>query len=783
MITLTTFLRTISNGSDRIILITKSIKDVLVQKWLIALVMTLALTFILSPQGYLVPATYREGAIAGKNIKADREFLVEDVVSTEQRRQKALLNAQEVYDLDRGISSTVGKSLSQTFPLIAESIAKTSIQETAGEKALQLKKIRVDMEASLGVTLSEKEWTFLAKRGFPSEAADLAAAILAIAYEGKYVLAGELSPHAREIGILLRDITTQELKELTDFKQVKTVEAVRRSIEAEKDRIPGDRDKEIVDVALSLAKKLVRPNITFAKNATEQNKIAILEGIKAVFYKVQKNEMIVREGEKITKADIDKLDALFEGQGDSWFLRSTAFLGMFLTILTFSLVLYPLPRYFLKTFENTNIDMLFLALTAVFQVFFLKAGLFVCESIHTSFPSLSSESCLNAIPFTMGAILVTVLINRNVGLVFAIFVSTLTFFLFEDKVSVFLYSLMGNFVAAYHIARCRQRSMFFKTGALVGLVNITVTICIALLHGQFSDPQLPVKLLMGLLGGLIAGVFVSGLIPLFEFLFGYITDIRLLEHANLNQSIFQEMIIAAPGTYHHSVIVASMSEAAAEAIGANSLLAKVSAYYHDIGKMKKPIYFIENQHGWENKHDSLTPKMSSLVIISHVKDGIELARKHKLGRAITDIIRQHHGARIVNFFYEKAKKEAKTNGQKILESDFRYPGPRPQTKEAGIVLLADVIEATARTLKDPAPSRIKNLVEERVRLIVNEGELDESDLTFRDLSKIMESFTRILTGIFHHRIDYPEQPGNGSVEAVVTALKHGSSRKKSATHS
>jgi hypothetical protein len=263
------------------------------------------------------------------------------------------------------------------------------------------------------------------------------------------------------------------------------------------------------------------------------------------------------------------------------------------------------------------------------------------------------------------------------------------------------------------------------------------------------------KLVLGFAGGILSGLIVSGIVPQFETLFGYITDMRLLELANLNQPIFQEMIMVAPGTYHHSIIVASMVEAAAEEIGANSLLAKVSAYYHDMGKIKKPDYYIENQQHWKNRHDKLTPKMSSLVIISHVKDGCELAKKYKLGRIISDIIRQHHGTRIVTFFYEKAKNDKSMSGQSILESDFRYPGPKPQTKEAGLVLLGDIVEASSRMLKDPTPSRIKNLIRERISEILNEGQLDESELTFLDLNKISESFSMILIGIFHRRIDYP----------------------------
>jgi putative nucleotidyltransferase with HDIG domain len=218
------------------------------------------------------------------------------------------------------------------------------------------------------------------------------------------------------------------------------------------------------------------------------------------------------------------------------------------------------------------------------------------------------------------------------------------------------------------------------------------------------------------------------------------------------------MILEAPGTYHHSIIVASLAESAAESIHANALLAKVSAYYHDIGKLTKPLYFIENQQQIENKHDKLSPTMSSLVILSHVKEGSDLAKNLKLGNQITNIIKQHHGTSLISYFYDKAKRETSFNSLNTLsESDFRYPGPKPQTREAALVLMADVVEASSRTLKDPTPARIDSLVRERIEHIVRDGQVDECDLTRRDVHKIGESFVRILMGIFHHRIVYPEQ--------------------------
>jgi putative nucleotidyltransferase with HDIG domain len=213
-------------------------------------------------------------------------------------------------------------------------------------------------------------------------------------------------------------------------------------------------------------------------------------------------------------------------------------------------------------------------------------------------------------------------------------------------------------------------------------------------------------------------------------------------------------MLLAPGTYHHSLVVGQMVEAAAEAIGANPLVAKAAAYYHDIGKVKKPLYFVENQLGSENKHEKLAPSLSALILISHVKDGVELAQKHNLGERITDIIQQHHGTSFISYFYHKAKTQG-AQGQQVNPEDYRYPGPRPQTREAGLVLLADQVEAASKTLSDPTPARIQGMVQKIINNVFSDGQLDTCELTLKDLHLIAKSFNKILSGIFHQRIHYP----------------------------
>lgn len=294
-----------------------------------------------------------------------------------------------------------------------------------------------------------------------------------------------------------------------------------------------------------------------------------------------------------------------------------------------------------------------------------------------------------------------------------------------------------------------------------------LALSIQALYTSLYNLESLISIVSALVGGILVAVIAAGILPLIEMSFGYTTDIKLLELANLDQPLLRELMVQAPGTYHHSVIVSNMVEASAKSINANPVLAKVAAYYHDIGKAKKPLYFIENQTNCENKHEKLAPSMSSLILISHLKDGVELVKKHKLGKEIIDITSQHHGTSVISFFYEKAKEQAEKKGAKffqIKEEDFRYPGPKPQTKEAGLVMLADVVEAASKTLVDPTPARIQGMVQKIISKVFSDGQLDECKLTLKDLNEIAKSFNKTLSGIFHHRVEYPESVAlNGAV--------------------
>ena len=316
-------------------------------------------------------------------------------------------------------------------------------------------------------------------------------------------------------------------------------------------------------------------------------------------------------------------------------------------------------------------------------------------------------------------------------------------------------SLLASSIAAAMMSyRVRVRSMIIRAGFFAGLLQFIVAFIGE--RGQgfyfFSYPDIEL-LKVCLINGIVSAVVVIGVLPVFEYIFRVVTNVSLLELSDFNNPLLKKMILEAPGTYHHSLVVANLAEAATEAIGANSLLARVGAYYHDVGKTSKPHYFVENQIPYRDIHKDLKPSISKLIIINHVKEGVELAKKYHLNPKIIDFIVQHHGRSLVYYFYHRAKELEPKAGN---EEEYRYPGPKPQSKEIAIVSLADTIEALSRTLEEPTPSRIEEMVNDVVRKKFIEGELDESELTLKDLEKVTESFTRVLNATFHTRIVYPQ---------------------------
>lgn len=368
------------------------------------------------------------------------------------------------------------------------------------------------------------------------------------------------------------------------------------------------------------------------------------------------------------------------------------------------------------------------------------------------------------IPVAMASMLIAILVEPRLAVMVAVVLSIFMGVLTGYKLDYMVVALVGGMVGLFGVAKARKRADLIKAGLLVSLVNVAAILGFRLL-GPFSQEPIAKVLLSGAGNGLISAVVSLGMLPILEPLFKITTDIKLMELLDINQPVLERMKNEAPGTYQSSLLVANLAESAAQSIGANALLAKVGSYYHDIGKINKASYFSENRLLSRDKHKKLNPTMSSLILISHVKEGIELARKHKLPEVIIDIVRQHHGTTLASFFYQQAMEEDERGA--ISKDTFRYPGPKPQLRETAIVMLADSVEAASRTLSEPTPGRIKSLVKKVINNKFIDYQLDESNLTLRDLHQVSEAFTRMLISMFHTRVEYPEaEPREGRIASA-----------------
>ncbi|HEY4552040.1 MAG TPA: HDIG domain-containing metalloprotein, partial [Bacillaceae bacterium] len=362
-------------------------------------------------------------------------------------------------------------------------------------------------------------------------------------------------------------------------------------------------------------------------------------------------------------------------------------------------------------------------------------------------------------PAAMAPMLIKILLNERFALLMAVFLAACGSIVFRDGISgaidveSAIYILFSGVAGALFLSNRNERSNILSSGVMAGLVNILLILFILLIgNGQFTGREYLFHVLFAVLSGILSAVLTMGLLPFFEAGFGILSTIRLIELSNPNHPLLKKILTEAPGTYHHSVMVANLAEAACEAIGANGLLARVGCYYHDIGKTRRPHFFIENQMNIENPHDRLPPSRSRDIIIAHAVDGASELRKHKMPKEIVDIAEQHHGTSLLKFFYFK-QKEQHPNTE---EAEYRYPGPKPRTKEAAVISLADSVEAAVRSMNHPTPEQIRSIVESIAKDKLTDGQLNECDMTMKELETVKRTFCETLNGIFHSRIEYPD---------------------------
>jgi putative nucleotidyltransferase with HDIG domain len=501
----------------------------------------------------------------------------------------------------------------------------------------------------------------------------------------------------------------------------------------------------IADLVLSA----VRPNVSLDRASYAERVSDALSNVLPVIYRVRKGEQVIGEGETVTPRTKIVLEAISAGRDKGWWIKRSA--GLLVILMVFLTVTQAISGMERKRLTGLR-EPLLMTFLLMFYILMAWASTHMGKGFEKGFGLSHQHTLFFAMPFPTATMLAVIFLGNRRSVPVAFLGSILAAALAPmETFEAFVYLANGSLVAILHLRHISERGRFLASAMMCSLINVLTILGLSLMDGRTA---LSYDLLAAAMAGLVSGILASGLVPLVELLMGFTTNLKLMELGNLNRPLLRELMLAAPGTYNHSVIVGSMVEAAAEAIGANPHLARVGAYYHDIGKIRKPLYFIENQAG-ENRHDSLTPTMSVLILVGHVKDGVEIARAHNLPPQVTDIVEQHHGTSLMSFFLHKAIENRSPDSPPVNPADFRYPGPKPSSKEAGLVMLADICEAATRSLTEPTPSKIQDLVRALINRIFDDGQLDASELIVKDITETMKIFTNILVGIYHHRVTYP----------------------------
>ncbi len=501
-----------------------------------------------------------------------------------------------------------------------------------------------------------------------------------------------------------------------------------------------------------LVYRIIKPDIVYSKYLTLKKIEDIKKKAPLIYINVDKGMLLISSGELIAKdkaLELNTYESIFK-------LRNNipSLFGLFFIIAVLLSLSYVFPYRYIKKFR-LSLDfknVLFIVTILIMSILLIKSGIIFANALTLYFPFVNSSDIYYLIPFAFGPMLVRIVLNSEVSVVYIALFSILTSIIFKNSIFFMIYTFAGSFIASYEVFDFSSWGKIVRAGIITGVLNVFMVIAFALIRLNLINVHNIYSVVFAFLSGIISSIAVIGLIPLLERIFGYTTDFKLLELSNTNHPLLKQLSIIAPGTYQHSIMVATLAESAASSIGANPLLARVASLYHDIGKIIKPNYYIENISNQENPHNKLAPTMSSLIIASHVKDGQELARKYKIGTRVEYIIGEHHGTSMIGVFYEKASMESK--GESVSKDTFRYNSKKPQTKEAGIIMLADSVEAISRTIANISPSRLELMVRKTVTRIYNDGQLDECELTLKDLHIIGDAFVKVLNSIFHQRIPY-----------------------------
>ncbi|KKM11049.1 hypothetical protein SY88_10550 [Clostridiales bacterium PH28_bin88] len=626
-------------------------------------------------------------------------------VRTEAARQEAAKSVKPSYKVDDSVLQELEREIVNYFTKVAE------IRTSGLEEQAQVERLKQELKLSLSPE------TVKALAGISQE----------------------------EITNLEEDLLQLVRKHMGNGIQREAVDTTRDRMLSEVERLPVAAPLRSF-LSNVLATVRIEPNLVYDPLGTARDIRAAQEAVGPVQVSIKKDQIIVRQRDPVTEDHIEQLQKLGLLRTQSPYVP---LLGLaMLVMVAYVLLFFYVYQYQRSLFQHEPYFIL-LGLLMVTTMVFTKG--FVAINLGNLPESATVVGYLA--PVAAGAMLIAILLDTKLA-VFSVFILAIfTGIITGQQLQFAVVAMAGGLAGVYSVSRLSQRTDLAKSSLYIILANTSTVAAMGFLQ-TVSLTGITLGMVMGIINGVLSAILTIGSLPFLETAFGITTSVRLLELSNPNQPLLKRMLLEAPGTYHHSVMVGNLAEAAADAVGADSLLARVGAYYHDIGKVKRPYFFIENQFTAENPHDKLTPTLSTLIITSHVKDGLEMARTQRLPKVICDIIEQHHGTSLISFFYHKALDNDRT--ESVVEGDFRYETRKPQSKEAAIVMLADSVEAAVRSLQKPTPGRMEGLVRRIIKDKLDDGQLEASDLTFRELDCIAQAFVRVLSGIFHSRIEYPD---------------------------
>jgi putative nucleotidyltransferase with HDIG domain len=710
--------------------------------WAVAYVVVTTAAF--APTLSFRGAAPQAGQIATRDVVAPRDLVVFDAEATERRRAEAAAGVPMVFDWDHEAPSRVERELHASFDKARQAAARGKGRGVTDE-----------VRGAFSLPIGDEALRALAANGFSPAVETRLTAIAASLYEGGILDDPGLSAAERERGILLRDTSTGRETRRQGLPGAAVFGFDTKALVAKNLADTPFSESARSEVAAFLASAL-RPNVVFNASETARRREEARGSVESVFARLPRGKVIVRHGDEITPRAAQWLAAVRASVSDpsSWLRVFGVLLVQSLAATVFWFDARRQRRR--KRERSAYVTYGAVLSTGVVFAVLTRAAFALTQAVSPSIEGGSASGALNyAIPFAAGPIVASLVAGMGPALLAALVNAMGVGLLMGQSFPFALFAAAGALAGIFGLGRVHARSALLQMGGLVAIANV-----LAIAASRLAGPEPPGlgalgDLAGGIAGGAVVAAVVGFTLPLFEQAFHVVTDIRLLELSNQNLPLLRQLAIEAPGTYQHSLMLGHLAEAAADALGADALLARVSGYYHDIGKTKMPEYFIENQPKGRNRHDLLAPSMSALIIAAHVKEGVEMAKKAGLPEPIVTAIREHHGTKLIRYFFQKALARAEAGQPVVREIDYRYPGPKPSTRVLGILMIADAVEAASRTLIEPTPARIRAMIRQIVDDCLRDGQFDSCDLTMRDLAVVGESLERTVSTIYHHRIDYP----------------------------